>query len=351
MSRLVSLVYQGKPDSLLWRRTLLPTTALYFLNSYGDQVAEKAKDGMVEQLGANTFRTGSANLVIRQDLPEVVSAALGDRTRRLIYLIDDNVGAHASDTGLPENYRRRLADRWTRTFLPALRRADQVVVCSDYLKHHLSGFGPSTRMDPIWDASLLDGLSQKLAAPAVPGIVRVAFLGTGSHQAELAFLVPVFVALLAARADTELTLPAGTNWPAALSDHPRVRLRWPVPWFEYERRLVQERYDLCLYPSLDAPFAAGRSRNKLTEQALTGAFGLFSESWSHAGSVLEAGAGGLARNTVEAWVEASLQAIERLPDWRADADRVAAAIASLNDPAPQRALWQRLLGPASGRGG
>lgn len=347
MSRLVNLVYQGRPDSLLWRRSLLPTTALYFLNSYGGQVAEKAKDGKVQQVGANTFRTGSANLVIRQDLPEVVAEALSDQNRRFIYLIDDNVGAYASDPGIPENYRKRLADRWQRTFQPALRRADRIVVCSDYLQHHLGRFGTTVRMDPVWDQRLFSGLAQKLSAPAAPRAVQAAYLGTGSHQAELAFLVPVFVALLAARPDLELTLPAGTKWPDALNNHPRVRARWPVPWVDYEARLVGEHFDLCLYPSLDTPFAAGRSLNKLTEQALTGAFGLFSESWSHAGTVRATGAGGLARNTVEGWVEASLHAIERLPEWRAGAGAVAAAITALNDPQPQRAMWQRLLGPAS----
>lgn len=347
MSRLVNLVYQGRPDSLLWRRSLLPTTALYFLNSYGAQVSEKAKEGLVQQVGANTFRTGSATLLIRQDLPEVVASALSDRTRRLIYLIDDNVGTYASDPGIPENYRKRLADRWERTFQPALRRADRIVVCSNYLEHHLSRFGTTVRMDPVWDQRLFGGLARKLSAPAMRGTVQAAYLGTGSHQAELAFLVPVFVALLAARPDIELTLPAGTKWPDALNNHPRVRARWPVPWFDYEDRLMGEHFDLCFYPSLDTPFAAGRSLNKLTEQALTGAFGLFSESWSHAGAVLATGAGGVARNTVEGWVEASLQAIERLHEWRANASAFAAAITAMNDPEPQRALWKRLLGPAS----
>ena len=348
MSKLRKAVYLTRPDTLLWRRSLLPTTALYFLNSYADEVAEKAKDGKVLQLGANTFRTGNANLVIRQDLPEVVAAALIDRTRRFVYLIDDNVGAYASDSGLPENYRKRLADRWTRSFQPSLRRADQIVVSSDYLFHHLKTYGPTVRMDPIWDQRLFEGLRQRLAKPASRGSVQVAYLGTGSHDAALAFLVPVFIALLDARSDIELTLPAGTQWPSILVDHPRVRRRWPVPWFEYEERLVAESYDLCLYPSLDTPFAAGRSVNKLTEQALTGALGLFSENWSHADTVMATGAGVLAQNTVECWIDAALQAIDYLPEWRETASAVTAAIRDLNDPARQYAQWQRLLGPELG---
>ncbi len=348
MSKLRKAIYHTRPDSLLWRRSLVPTTALYFLNAYGDRVVDKARGGMVQQLGANSFRTGSANLIIRQDLPEVVAAAMSDRTRRLVYLLDDNVGAYASDAGLPEKYRKRLADRWQRTFQPLLRRADRIVICSGYLQHLLSSYATTERMDPVWDERLFEGLRGRLESPALPGRVQVAYLGTGSHEAELGFLVPVFIALLAARSDVELTLPAGTKWPGILRNHPRVRLRWPVPWFEYEDMLAGERYDLCLYPSLDTPFAAGRSLNKLTEQALTGAFGLFSENWSHAGTVVATDAGALARNTVEDWVDAALLAIEGLPEWQANAAAVADAIAVLNDPARQVAQWQQLLGPASG---
>ena len=168
MSRLVSLVYQGKPDSLLWRRSLIPTTSLYLLNSCGDLIAEKSKEGRIQQVGANSFRTGSANIVIRQDLPEVVAAALNDRNRRLIYVLDDNVGAHASDAGLPAKYRKRLEGRWQSTFLPLLRRADRIIVCSDYLSNHLSGFGKTVRADPVWHPDLVEGMESRLAVNAAP---------------------------------------------------------------------------------------------------------------------------------------------------------------------------------------
>src|SRR6056297_3336189 len=159
-----NLIYPSRPDALLWRRGLLPTTALYFLNACADWIA----DGLVEQTGTNSFRTSRANLVIRQDLPEAVGQALDDRSRKLVYLVDDHVAAHASDVGLPENYRARLADRWQRVFQPLLRRASAIVVCSDYLLHHLLPYGPTLRTDPVWHRRLFEGLEQKLSAPALP---------------------------------------------------------------------------------------------------------------------------------------------------------------------------------------
>ena len=330
---------------MLWRRSLLPTTALYFLNSYADMVTEKPRTGLVQQVGTNSFRTGSANLIVRYDLPEVVRVALSDRTRQLVYLIDDHVGAYVSDSGLPEKYRKRLAERWRNTFQPLLRRADAIVVCSDYLQHHLAGYASTFRADPVWDERLFAGLEQRIARPAAAGVVRVAYLGTNSHQEELAFLVPVLTGLLDARPDIELTLPAGTAWPASLNNHPRVILRWPVPWFEYEEKLAGERFDLCLYPCLNTPFASGRSLNKLTEHALTGAFGLFSDSWPHAQQVLASGAGAVVRNMVDSWIDAALEAIDGLDAWQSRAADVAAKVIALNDPAPQRALWEQLLGP------
>ncbi len=354
MSRLVSLVYQGRPDSLLWRRSVIPTTTLYFLNSCGDLVSEKAEEGRIQQFGANAFRTTKANLIIRQDLPEIIASAMTDRTRRLIYLLDDNVGAYASDAGLPAGYRKRLDARWRTTFQPMLRRASRIVVCSNYLQHHLKRYSTTVRTDPVWHAGLMEGLAERLATPASPGMVQVAYLGTGSHQAELAFLMPVLLHLLRHRDDVMLTLPAGSEWPAEIADHPRVQMRWPVPWFQYGEQLAGERYDICLYPALDTPFAAGRSHNKVTEQALTGAFGLFSNTWSHVPVVLASGAGALVTNTVEAWIEAIDRAIAGLPAWRENAVGTAGAIREMNDPAGQREMWRELLdlnAPGSNRGG
>lgn len=348
MSRLVSLVYQGRPDSLLWRRSLIPTTSLYFLNSCGDLVSEKEEDGRIQQFGANAFRTPKTNLIIRQDLPEIIASALNDRKRRLVYLLDDNVGAYASDAGLPSGYRKRLEERWRTAFLPLLRRAGRIVVCSGYLLHHVRQYGTTVRADPVWPAGLLEGLADRLSAPAAQGMVQVAYLGTGSHQAELAFLMPVLLHLLRRRDDVMLTLPAGSEWPGEIADHPRVRMRWPVPWFQYGEQLAGERYDICLYPALDTPFAAGRSHNKVTEQALTGAFGIFSATWSHASVVQASGAGALAVNTVEDWVDAVDQAIAGLPAWRGNAIRIAGAIRALNDPAGQREMWRGLLGLDAG---
>lgn len=339
-----NLVLPGRPDSLLWRRSLIPTTSLYFLNTCAHLLSDRAEDGGVQQMGANCFRTGRVNVVIRQDLPEVVAAALNDRTRRLVYVLDDHVGAYATDAGLPDGYRKRLADRWERLFQPLLRRADTVVVSSSYLFHHLSRYGRVVRSNPVWAAATLEGLRARLSAPASPGTVQIAYLGTGSHQAELAFLQPVLLHLLRRREDVVLTLPAGTDWPREIAGHPRVRQRWPVPWFQYGEQLVTERYDICLYPSLETPFAAGRSRNKLTEQALTGAYGLFSNTWPHADEVLASGAGGLASNAIEDWIDAVEQAIAGLSAWRQQAGAVAAAIEALNDPAPQQAMWRELLG-------
>jgi hypothetical protein len=125
-------------------------------------------------------------------------------------------------------------------------------------------------------------------------------------------------------------------------------MRWPVPWFQYGEQLAGERYDICLYPALDTPFAAGRSHNKVTEQALTGAFGIFSKTWSHASVVQASGAGALAANTVEDWVDATEQAIAGLPAWRESAVRTAGAIRELNDPAGQREMWRGLLGLDAG---
>ncbi|MGY9054140.1 MAG: hypothetical protein ACKVGZ_00775 [Alphaproteobacteria bacterium] len=347
MSKWTRALYAPKADALIWRRSQLPTTSLYFLNACEDLITDKEREGAIQQIGANTFRTPYANLVIRQDLPEVIGKVLNDRARRLVYLLDDNVDAYATEAGLPEGYRRRLEDRWYRCFRPLLRKADIIIGASDYLCAHLNQYGPTERVDPVWHSDLVDSLADKLARPG-DGTTRVAFLGTGSHGSELAFIMPALARLLSEQQGIDLKLPADSVLPRVISGNDRVQLRWPVPWPTYQERMLTEHYDICLYPSLNTPFAAGRSRNKLTEQVLTGAYGLFSDSWTHAGTVAASGAGGLVPNDPDAWYEAIGAALGGLTEWRGRAAETVESIRELNNPAPLRALWQRVLGPKSG---
>ena len=331
-----------RAEAVVWRRLHTPTTSLYFINACGQQVQAKRSDGGYEQIGPNCFRTDFANLIIRQDLPEVIGPILADRTRKLVYLIDDHMAAYATDAELPSSYSQRLASRWQQCCLPALTKAELVVTTSPFLSVYYGQYGPTAEINPAWHSSLTEGLEGKLAHNAGQG-VTLAYLGTASHETELAFLMPVLCRLLRDMPNVKLVLPGGISLPAELTESGRVTQRWPVPWNAYQAQLKDEHFDICLYPSLNSPFAAGRSRNKLIEQALTGAFGIFSDCWPHAEFVAGSGAGSLVPNRPDAWLDGIAEAIANLPNWRARSGQVASLIRTLNDLDGQRRFWEREL--------
>jgi hypothetical protein len=325
-----ALVRRAGPEG--WIGRLLapacsPSADLYFANACAGEIAA----GAVRRLAPTVFATQGAELVIRHDGGAPPRLA----RRRLVWLMDDIWWRVHAERSLSPSYRAKLslleapAARWY------LRHADAVVFGSDLLAERARREAPRAavyRLDPYWSEPLGD-----LRHFAGTGF-DLAFLGSRSHLADLMPLVPMLRSFLDERPEATLTLAGEYAPPPPLAGHPRVRSLRTTRWEDYRAALPALRFHLALYPLRDTPFNAARSVNKLIEHAIAGAPTATSAGWAYAGHAAFA-----LPNRAEDWL-GLLRAMAGDRDaLKARAAAALAAAGRLNDPAPQRDLWSRLL--------
>jgi hypothetical protein len=314
-----------------------PTADLYFMNACADLL-----DRGVTRLAPTVFASPGARLVMRHELgaprPVGVPAA-----GRLIWFVDDAVAQGVDDATLPALYRRklRLVERASERRVGA--SAAVVVVGSAELARRYAPRVETRLIHPYWSEPIA---GQEHFEPALrgEGWIDIAYLGSTVHRADLAFLWPVIVAVLAAHPRVRFHLAERHRAPAALAGHPRV-LRIPgLGWGAYRQGLAGRRFHLALYPLMDTPFNRARSVNKLIEHGVVGAAGLYSQSWDEARRAAEAGAGLNLRNRPDEWRAAIEHLLARPETLRALAAGTGALARRLNRAEPQRHLWAELMG-------
>ena len=310
-----------------------PTADLYFKNACPDFLKHQ-----VQQLAPTVFASRTACLVMRHAMR---AGALPER-RRLIYMIDDDVDAGTRDATLPFIYRQklRLVEESARRQLT--RDANVAVVASQHLADLFEPQLETHLLRPYWSEAL-SPLDHFDTIRDESGPVDLAYLGSVVHRHDLEFLFPVLAALLARHPNLRVHIPARHSLPAGFARHPRVYRIPGLGWGAYRAGLADRRFHIALYPLLDTPFNRGRSINKLIEHAVVGAAPLYSADWVHSGLTVHGISSILLPNTVRAWIEetsALIRAPHRARYLAYGAQRLAAR---LNDPAPQRRLWARLL--------
>ena len=320
LSRLLST-----PDS--------PTADLYFRNACGDFL-----DGPVRQFGPTVFASEAACLVMRHAL----RAGPLPLRRRLIYMIDDDVDAGIEDESLPYLYRQKLRMVEQPLGRRMTRVAGVAVVASTALQRLFDPVMTTHLLRPFWSEPLAS-LSHFQSLSSPDACIDLAYLGSIVHRRDLEFLLPVFATLLARHENLRLHIPERHGLPAAFERHPRVRRIPGIGWTAYRAEIATRRFHITLYPLLDSPFNRARSGNKLIEHAITGAAPVYSSDWTESRRVGRAGAGICVPNAQDAWIEAVSQLI-RTPERARDvASKARNLAAKLNDPEPQRQLWQCLF--------
>ena len=306
-----------------------PTADLYFRNACADFIGSTVK-----QIAPTVFTSDTATLVIRHDL----RAGRLPPTRRLIYLIDDDVDAGTEDASLPYLYRQKLkmvegaAGRRIRRF------AGVAVVASPVLARIFQPLMETHLLRPYWSEKFAD-----LDHHSDCDWTDLAYLGSAAHRSDLQFILPVVRRLLVEHPGLRFNVGAEHRLPPDLDGHARVRRIPGRNWTEYRGELARRRFHIALYPLLDTPFNRGRSPNKLIEHAVVGAAPVYSESWREARRASVHGAGLSVPNTVDAWHEA----VGGLINDRTEMQRLATCAQrlgrSLNSSAQQRSLWRKLL--------
>ena len=157
--------------------------------------------------------------------------------------------------------------------------------------------------------------------PAEPGRVAVLYMGTKTHDADLAMVMPAFAALAAGIPGLRLRVVGG--FAAVRADRPEwlevVPLEnavkgYPdfVPWLRGQVAPV----DFAIAPLVDTPFNRWKSGLKFLDYAALGLSGLFSDLPEYRQMQKESGTGTLVRNP-EDWLGALAKALDDVPALRA----------------------------------
>ena len=323
----------------LRRPQRLPSTDLFFLNACGYRVATAWKRAPITAQGLNCFVHGDAMLLVRSDTPEVMRAAL-NWPGRLAYIVDDDIAGAADSPGLPDHYRRRLATFDATWHRPLIARADLLVAASDVLAHGLAE-RPAVkrprlqRIDPYWALPLAD--QRHFAGLDHGDKLRIAHLGSGSHQGGLCAIAPAVAALLDQDSSISFTYVAAEIVSAALEAHPRAHRLAPRSWPRYRRWLSHARFHLALYPLTASRFDRARSCNKLFEHAIAGAVGVYPQDWPAAQM---AGDGAmLAPGDPGSWAGALAVAVSRRSELADMAARAARSLSGYDTATMQRTIW------------
>lgn len=326
-----------------------PTEDVYFLKSVAPLLRAQGVD--VQGLDVRGWwwllarvslvRRGGTNLLLCRSLPDPALAWLErsrDRFGRIVYVIDDDLSAAATDPTLPAAYRARMAlaaERQARL----LALADAVVACSDGLATRFGELhGNVSAMTPPMIARL-PKRDHFDAGPTAERPWRIGFHGTRAHLADLAQIAPALAAVQHGRDDTELELMLGAHVPAVLAGLPRLQTPAPLSWDKFRAYQARRRVHIGLAPLLDTPFNRGKSFIKFLDIAAMGGVGVYSRRAPYT-EIVEHGVNGLlAGDDPDEWYSC----LQRLLDRPDEASRMAAAAA-----ATARAHWLRCV-PAAFR--
>lgn len=263
-----------------------PTEDIYFLESVAPRLRSAGHD--VGRLDARGWRwrlarwvlsrQPGANLVLSRTLPAVALQWLErERARfgRIVYLIDDDLGAAAENETLPSGYRARMVSAAAQQ-ARLLALADEVVACSVQLAARLRPRHGNVRVMTPPLISPLPELAHFVNGPTGEQPWRIGFHGTRAHRADLAHIAPALQAIQRQRCDTELEMMLGEHMPGLLADLPRTCCPAPLSWQKFRAYQARRRVHIGLAPLLDTPFNRGKSFIKFLDIAAMGGVGIYS---------------------------------------------------------------------------
>lgn len=247
------------------------------------------------------------------DLPrlERLIAAVRAMGARLLHALDDNF------LDLPLERRD-----WATADQPAVLRrllaeADGFLVSTPMLAERLAWTGrplmvvPNALDERLLDPALVDpGLPRPVAA-AGERPLTIGYMGTFTHDGDLALVLPALRAVCARHpgrlllqlvgvANRQDTLDSLNDLPLELLLLTPPQMAYPVflPWFTQALH-----WDIGIAPLADSPFNRAKSDLKHLDYAAQGAAGIFSRVTSYRHTVRDGETGLLVPNSVAAWEE------------------------------------------------
>ena len=241
----------------------------------------------------------AATVVVVRTLPPrwlMPLAQLRSQGCRVVLLLDDDLLTPRSLIGLPWRYRWRLWRGMTRHRLQLSRWFSELWVSTEPLKR---------QCQQVTDlpVQVLPLQPSKLVLEP-PKLFRIAYLGTSSHQQELAWLVGLFRQLQQRRSDCLLEVVVNRRWRKAFAGIPRLKLLYPTDWKTFCLDTGNRRVDLLLVPLLPGAFNAGRSAVKVFDARRLGAVGLYSNRPPYSACVRHRVDGVLLGDDIQQWLQA-----------------------------------------------
>ncbi|MDI4661958.1 MULTISPECIES: glycosyltransferase [Cobetia] len=273
-----------------------PTEDIYFLESAAPALRQQG--AIVERFDTRRYhlptrwalrRLAGANLLIVRSLGERWVRLLErhrERLGRIVYLIDDDLGAVTRTAGLPVAYVARLSGLAMRQ--PALLAlADEVVACCEALVSQLGREHANVSL-----------LTPPMLAPATEladftqSDWTIGYHGTRAHRDDIAHLAPALTPVMAAHPQVRLEIMMGRHVPESLSGIARLETPEALPWKAFQQYQATRRIQIGLAPLLETPFNRGKSWIKFLDIVAMGGVGIYSRRAPYDG-IVEHGVDGL----------------------------------------------------------
>ncbi|MGY3727752.1 MULTISPECIES: glycosyltransferase family protein [Cobetia] len=273
-----------------------PTEDIYFLESAAP--ALRRYGAIVERFDTRRYhlptrwvlqRLAGANLLIVRSLGERWVRLIErhrERFGRIVYLIDDDLGAVTGTDGLPTAYVARLSGLSMRQ--PALLAlADEVVACCEALVEKFRReHGNVSLLTPPMLASATE------PADFTRPDWTIGYHGTRAHRDDIAHLAPALMSVMEMYPRVRLEIMMGRHVPDALADIARLEAPEALPWKAFQHYQATRRIQIGLAPLLETPFNRGKSWIKFLDIAAMGGVGIYSRRAPYT-EIVEHGVDGL----------------------------------------------------------
>ncbi|OYX35523.1 MAG: hypothetical protein B7Y99_03160 [Caulobacterales bacterium 32-69-10] len=243
----------------------------------------------------------------------VRNAARRDGIPVLCHLDDDILGLPAT-LGI-ERYRLARSPKRALTVQRILKEADLILAATPALAQRLKAGAGHDRVVALSSGAAGRPGARRTTAPKTR--LRIGYMGSASHDHDLAMVVPALNRVLAAYDGVEVALFGSiAEQPSARRIEGAVERFGPVSgnYMGFRRRLSELAFDIGLAPLTDEPFNRLKTATKWAEYAEAGAATLVSPLGPYA-AIVEAGAALGARP--QAW-EAGLRRLIESPRLRND---------------------------------
>ncbi|WP_024950970.1 glycosyltransferase [Cobetia crustatorum] len=304
-----------------------PTEDIYFLESAAPALRQQG--AIVERFDTRRYhlptrwalrRLAGANLLIVRSLGERWVRLLErhrERFGRIVYLIDDDLGAVTRSDGLPAAYVARLSGLAMRQ--PALLAlADEVVACCEALVAQL---GREHANVSLLTPAMLTPETE--LADFTQSDWTIGYHGTRAHRYDIAHLAPALTPVMASHPQARLEIMMGRHVPESLTGIGGLETPEALPWKVFQQYQATRRIQIGLAPLLETPFNQGKSWIKFLDITAMGGVGIYSRRAPYT-DIVEHGVDGLLVGDDPA-------------DWQAALEQL------LADPAATQTMAERAL--------